>query len=345
MRTHKNLYPKIVSFQNLLKATRLSQRCKRFKNPVARFNFFLEKELWRLHCELAEKRYEPGPYRHFAIYEPKKRIISAAPYRDRVVHHAIHNVLEPVFEPTFISDSYATRKGKGTHAAIDRFQEFAKKNTYILKCDIRKYFPSINQQILMRLIKRKVACPDTLWLVQKVLDSHHMMADSLHSQPALAGIPIGNLTSQFFANIYLNGLDHFIKENFGCRFYLRYMDDFAVFHDDKEFLWFVKEVVVQYLFGLRLHLHENKCRIFKTTAGTPFLGMILFPDNRRLKHDNVIRFKKRLKRFQKLYKNGPEKWPHIHQSILSWIGHASHADTSRLRNLILEEVVFRKQKG
>lgn len=128
MRRHKNLYDRIVSFQNLLKAAKLAQRGKRFKGPTANFNFQMEKEIWSLHKELAEKRYEPGRYHHFKIYEPKERVISAAPYRDRVIHHAINNVLEPIFEPTFIFDSYATRKGKGTHAAIDRFQKFATAN-------------------------------------------------------------------------------------------------------------------------------------------------------------------------------------------------------------------------
>lgn len=144
MRTHKHLYPKIVSFQNLLKAARLAQRCKRFKRSVAKFNFSLEKELWQLHQELTEKEYTPGKYKDFMIYEPKQRVISAAPYRDRVVHHAIHNILEPIFDPTFIFDSYATRKGKGTHAAIDRFQQFSQKCRFALKCDIQKYFPSID---------------------------------------------------------------------------------------------------------------------------------------------------------------------------------------------------------
>lgn len=169
MRRHKNLYREIISFQNLLKAARLSEKCKRFKFTTARFNFFLEKELWSLQQQLSAKSYEPGGYHHFLIFEPKKRVISAAPYRDRVVHHAIHNVLEPIFEPTFISDSYATRKGKGTHAAIDRFQHFARKTKYALKCDIKKYFPSINREVLVSLITRKVACADTLWLIKKIL--------------------------------------------------------------------------------------------------------------------------------------------------------------------------------
>ena len=170
MRRHKNLYKEITSFQNLLKAARLSEKCKRFKFTTARFNFFLEKELWSLHHQLSTKSYEPGDYHHFLIFEPKKRVISAAPYRDRVVHHAIHNVLGPIFEPTFIYDSYATRKGKGTHAAINRFQQFSRKTKYVLKCDIKKYFPSINREVLVSLIMRKVACSETLGLIRKILN-------------------------------------------------------------------------------------------------------------------------------------------------------------------------------
>ncbi len=180
MRRQKNLFEDIVSFQNLLKAAKLAQRGKRFRNSTARFNFHLESELWQLHQELLKKTYEPGRYRHFVIYEPKRRVISAAPYKDRVVHHALHNILEPIFEPAFIYDSYATRKGKGTHAAIDKFQDFSTKNKYALKCDIQRYFPSINHTILKILIKRKVGCPDTLWLVDKILDSHCIVASNLH---------------------------------------------------------------------------------------------------------------------------------------------------------------------
>jgi len=344
MRRHKRLYERIVSFQNLLRAARLAQRGKRFKDTTAKFNFHLEKELWRLHKELEEKRYVPGRYRHFIIHEPKERVISAAPYRDRVVHHAIHNVLEPIFDPTFIHDSYATRKGKGTHAAIDRFQEFAGKNQFVLKCDIRKYFPSIDHGILMARIRRKIACPDTLWLVEKILASHTSMVGDLHPSihPSIhpVGIPIGNLTSQFFANIYLDGLDHYIKEDLGCRYYLRYMDDFVVFHQDKSFLWGVKRAIVEYLDGLHLQLHEDKCRIYKTGRGVPFLGLIISPDRCRLKRENVVRFKKRLKRFQRLHKKGLMPWLAIRQSVRSWIGHASHADTVELRRLVLGDVVF-----
>lgn len=155
-----------------MKAARLAQKGKRFKIPTARFNFQLEHKLWNLQDELKSGTYKPGQYNHFTIYEPKKRLISAAPYRDRVVHHAIHNILEPIFDPTFIYDSYATRKGKGSHAAINRFQEFSQTNPYVLKCDIRQYFPTIDHKVLMKLIQRKIACLPTLKLIEIILKSH-----------------------------------------------------------------------------------------------------------------------------------------------------------------------------
>jgi RNA-directed DNA polymerase len=161
------------------------------------------------------------------------------------------------------------------------------------------------------------------------------------SQPA-RGIPIGNLTSQFFANIYLNGLDHFIKEGLRCRYYLRYMDDFVVFHNDKAFLSHVREQIICYLRGLRLRLHENKCQVYAASSGVPFLGVIMFSDKRRLKRQTIVRFQKRMKRFQRLYPSGDVDWSHIHQSVQSWIGHAKHADTATLRNNILPHYVFER---
>ncbi len=279
--------------------------------------------------------------RHFTIHDPKTRVISAAPYRDRVVHHALHKVLEPIFDPTFIHDSYATRKGKGTHAAIDRFQSFSRKNRYVLKCDIRQYFPSIDHEMLRGLIERKVACPDTLRLIDQVINSH----EAATIPGGRKGIPIGNLTSQFFANVYLNGLDHFIKQTLACRYYLRYMDDFVVFHREKSFLWWVKEKIVGYLEGLRLALHEGKCRIFKTVQGVPFLGMTIFPDKRRLKKQNVIRFQRRMRRFQDRYGKGLVSSEHVHRSIQSWIGHAKQANTGQLRQVLFAEIVFRRERG
>lgn len=161
------------------------------------------------------------------------------------------------------------------------------------------------------------------------------------SQPK--GIPIGNLTSQFFANVYLNGMDHFIKEKLGCRSYIRYMDDFVVFHQNKRHLLAVKEAIKGYLGQLKLGLHEEKCRVYRTSDGVPFLGMVIFPRRRRLMGPGVVRFKRRLKRFQELHKKDRVPWRHIHQSIQSWIGHAAHADTMQLRKLIFEKIVFQQE--
>ena len=177
--------------------------------------------------------------------EPKPRTISAAPYRDRVVHHALCNIIAPIFEGTFISDSYANRIGFGTHRALRRFTEFARSSLYILQCDIRKYFPSIDHGILKELVRRKIKCAETLWLIDSIIDGsneqepviHHFPGDDLLAPlQRRRGLPIGNLTSQFFANIYLNGFDHFLKEQLRVKKYIRYVDDFALFSDDWEFL-------------------------------------------------------------------------------------------------------------
>ena len=222
MKTYNRLFQQMCSFENLLNAAQKAQRGKRFQAEVARFNFHLEKELYHLQAELQTQTYRPGEYREFYIYEPKLRKISAAPYRDRVVHHALCNVIEPIFERTFIFDSYACRKDKGTHKAVDRFTEFSRKNTYVLKCDIRKYFPSIDHEILKTRFRRKIRDAQVLWLLDLIVDSSNPQEyvheyfqgdDLLTSLNRRRGIPIGNLTSQFFANIYLNGFDHFVKED------------------------------------------------------------------------------------------------------------------------------------
>jgi len=230
MKTYNHLFEQICSFENLLSAAKKAQRSKKLKQDVARFNFRLEHELLKLQEELLNGTYQPGGYYEFYIFEPKKRMISAAPYRDRVVHHALCNLIEPIFDKTFIYDSYACRKDKGTHRAVERFTQFCRKNKYVLKCDVKKYFPSIDHEILYELICRKIADKRTLWLIKLIIDSsneqervlEYYQGDDLFTSLARRmGIPIGNLTSQFFANIYLNGFDHYVKEQLQCRYYIR----------------------------------------------------------------------------------------------------------------------------
>jgi retron-type reverse transcriptase len=264
MKRHGNLWNKIISFENLCHAARNAKRGKRYQENVLAFNYNLEDELFKLRDELEEKSYQPGDYRTFRIYEPKPRMISAAPYRDRVVHHALCNVIAPIFEKTFIRDSYANRLGFGTHRALRRFTEFARSSKYILQCDIRKYFPSIDHEILKEIIRRKIKCIDTLWLIEKIIDNSnkqephivYFSGDNIFTpHERRRGLPIGNLTSQFFANIYLNGFDHFVKEKLKTEKYLRYVDDFALFGDDKMFLADSRTAIEEYLETLRLKIH------------------------------------------------------------------------------------------
>ena len=233
MKRHGNLYPQIIAFENILLSAKKAEKGKRFRDNVLEFNYNLEAELTNLQQELAEKTYQPGDYRTFYIKEPKSRMISAAPYRDRVVHHALCNIIVPLIEPTFIADSYANRVGFGTHRALERFTKFARESRYVLQCDIQKYFPSIDHEILKNLIRRKIKCRDTLWLIDTIIDNsneqlpaieHFQGDDLLTPLERRRGLPIGNLTSQFFANIYLNGFDHFVKEELKVRKYLRYVD-------------------------------------------------------------------------------------------------------------------------
>ncbi|MCA6544698.1 MAG: RNA-directed DNA polymerase, partial [Pseudanabaena sp. M074S1SP2A07QC] len=224
-------------------------------------NYNLENELIQLQKELQAKTYQPGAYNTFKIHEPKLRLISAAPYRDRVVHHALCAVIMPIFEKTFIHDTYANRVGYGTHRALERFTSFARSSQYVLQCDIRKYFPSIDREILKTLIRRKIQCPDTLWLIDAIIDNgndQESSPDYFPNDSLLApverrrGLPIGNLTSQWFANIYLSGFDHFVKEQLKVKKYLRYVDDFALFADDRYFLQESQMAIVEYLNSLRL---------------------------------------------------------------------------------------------
>lgn len=350
MKTFKNLFERIVSFENLYLAAGKAQKGKRFKPATAIFNLNLEKELLALQGELLRKTYRHGGYRDFFVHDPKQRLISAAPYRDRVVHHALCNIIEPIFDKSFIYDSYACRTGKGAHAAVERYKAFARKNRYVLKCDIRKYFQSVDHEILTEMVSRRIKCKSTLWLIREIVcsrvDNRHVMffkTDDLFTPyNRNRAIPIGNLTSQFFANVYLNGFDHYIKEVLQCRYYIRYVDDFVVFGDSKPQLHEIKVRMDEYLESLRLVMHKKKCRIYRVDEGVCFLGYRTFPTHRLLKKGNALRMRRKMKRMSREYAEGRLSIPEITHRINSWIGHARHADTYRLRRRILGDVVFQR---
>lgn len=348
-KTYKNLWAGIISFENLLLAARKAQKGKRFKENVSAFNLNLEKELFRLQRELITKTYSPGRYKEFIVFEPVKRLISAAPYRDRVVHHALCNVVEPLFDKAFIYDTYANRKGKGTHKAIDRFQLQLQKYRYVLKCDIKKYFPSVDHEILFDLLKRKIADADTLWLIKVIIDNSntqepvfdHFPGDDLFSPlERRRGLPIGNLTSQFFANVYMNGFDHYVEEILRCKAYARYVDDFAVFGNDKRELWDIRNKMAEYLATLRLKLHPKKTRIFQAKDGCEFLGFHVYPHLRKVKKASIRFFETRLDTLQVAYQSGDVKPARITRAIQGWLAHARHANSRRLVEQVLARHMF-----
>ena len=351
MKRHGDLWRQVISFEALLRAAEQARRGKRFRPDVAAFHFNLEHELWALHEELSTKTYRPGAYRSFLICEPKPRQISAAPYRDRVVHHALVNVLEPIYERSFIADSYACRKGKGTHAAVDRCQEFARRFRYVLKADVQKFFPSLDHEILKSLVARKIKDRDVLGLVNRIIDHSNPQEevqnwfpgdDLLTPGERRRGIPIGNQTSQFFANVYLDPLDHFVKDRLAIRGYVRYVDDFLVFSDDKRHLGDVRERVKDFLVGLRLRLHPKKSVIFPVNDGIRFLGYRVLPTHRLLVKENVRRFRRRVRRMQRDYAAWRVSFAAVHQRLMSWNGHARQANTYRLRCRLFDTISFQR---
>ena len=298
MKRQGGLFERVISFQNLLAAAHRAQRGHRKKAGPAEFHFHLERNLLTLHDELVSDAYQPGAYRMFWIRDPKRRLISAAPYRDRVVHHALCRVIEPVFERTFIFHSYANRLGKGTHRALDRASACCRRWNYVLKCDVEKFFPSIDHQILLGLIGRKIKCGRTLALFERIIAASNPQEPMLRYFPGdhlftpyerRRGIPIGNLTSQFLANVMLDPLDHFAKEELHRRGYVRFADDFLIFGDDKSALHGLLETLRRFLIPYRLHLHRRKCVVQPTKVGVPFLGWRLFPTHRRLRRSTGVR--------------------------------------------------------
>ncbi len=294
--------------------------------------------------------YKPGAYRSFYIRDPKRRLISAAPFRDRVVHHALCNVIGPLFERTFIGDSYANRVGKGTHAALDRCQSFAQRYRYVLQCDIEQFFPSVDLAILREMLARKLADDATMALVDRILESgapvltgeytmHWFPGDDLWAKLRPRGLPIGNLTSQFWANVYLDALDQYVKRELHCAGYVRYVDDFLLFSASKRELWAWKDAVRDKLAELRLTLHERESTVYPVTNGIPFLGFRVYSTHRRLKRRNGVMFARRYRRMRRAAARGELRLADLRVRVQGWIAHAAHANTWRLRRSLLRPPV------
>lgn len=338
MKSYKHLFPQVCAVGNVLAAARAAMHGKLSGSSAARFHTRWETHAVQLSEELAAGTWRPGPYTYFDIHEPKLRKVAAAPFRDRVVHHALVRVLEPIFEKKFIEDSYACRKGKGTHAGVRRCAQFARRFPYVLKCDIRRYFPSIDHALLLQRIGRTIADPQVIALVRQILDTHedgHRMewgADLFDCRMRRHGLPIGNLTSQFFANIHLDGFDHFVKQDLGVKGYVRYVDDFLIFAESREQARAWGREAREFLRRLRLEIHPDKYRLCRTDReGADFCGFVCHANGRiKVRSISVRRYVRRLERLKR-YGTQSE----IKASVRSWIGHVGHADSWRLRAAVL----------
>ncbi len=341
------IFASILAWENLLTAYRKAAKGKRGHPPAARFELPLADHLLTLQAELAVQTYQPGAYTHFVIHEPKRRKISAAPFRDRVVHHALCNVIEPLFEARFIPDSYANRIGKGTHRALDRLQAYSREYAYVLRLDIVQHFPSLDHGVLRAALADVITDTDTLWLADRILmsgagvlrDEYTMVyfpGDDPGTVDRPRGLPIGNLTSQFWSNVYMHALDRFVIDELGCPAYLRYVDDFALFSRSKRELYAWKQAIIDKLAEMRLTIHPESAQVARTIDGVPWLGFVVYPTHRLLKRRNVVNFARRLEHNLDLYQAGQITFAELDASVQGWINHVRYADTWGLRERIFD---------
>ena len=334
MKIYKNVFEKIVSPENLFNAWSNFKHDKRKRLDVQQFEISLEENIFKLYWELKSGEYKHGPYKPFYIQDPKQRLIHKATVRDRVVHHAIYSVLNPIFEPTFIANSFSCRIGKGTHKGVRALERMLRKvsrnNTrkcFTLKCDIKKFFDSIDHRILLNILRRKIKDENAMRLLKEIVGSYPTSNTREETRVLPRGLPIGNLTSQLFANIYLNELDQFIKHKLKIKNYLRYTDDFVIVGGSKKHLErLVVSISDDLRTRLRLMLHPDKVDIRKYSQGIDFLGYVILP------YYKVIRTKTKKRIIRKLNK----------ENLASYLGVLSHANSFKLekslRKILSEDI-------
>ncbi|MBI4895842.1 MAG: group II intron reverse transcriptase domain-containing protein [Candidatus Aenigmarchaeota archaeon] len=329
----RNLYNEICSFENLYKAFRKAAKGKFSRQDVQKFLFNYEKELLQLKHELEYFEYNPHPLKKFIIQDPKTRTIHASDFRDRVVHHALVNILQLISEPMFIYDSFANQIGKGTHKALKRFDKFKRKvsnngaiirdarysnqvSGYVLKADIKHYFQTVDHEVLLNILSRKIKDENVIRLVKKILDNHV-------NKEKGKGMPLGNLTSQFFANVYLNELDQFVKHTVKAKYYIRYVDDFVLLDSSKQVLEEQMKQIDSFLQDkLKLELHPDKSGIFPIYHGTSFLGFRIFYYHKLLKKSNIKHFGRRLETLKQSVNSGTIDKENFEKSVNGWMAYA-----------------------
>lgn len=331
----RDLWQELCSYSNIQLAFKRARKHKTLKPYVLEFEADVESNLTLLRTELLFHSYQPKPLETFILRDPKTRKISKSHFRDRVIHHALCNVIEPLFEKTFIYDSYANRIGKGALKALERFEFFARKTshnhsktTFVFKADIRHYFETVDHTILLTILKKKIKDQRIIWLIKKIL----------HNYSSKKGMPLGNLTSQFFANVYLNELDQFIKHQIKAKYYIRYVDDFVIIDRSKERLEEYEKKINHFVqHYLSLDLHPDKSKIILLQRGVEFLGFKIFPHHRLLKKRNQRKCKRKIKDIYSLFEKQEINFDSVYNFMEGWCAYAKHANTYNLRQQFLLE--------
>jgi len=325
MITFNNLYPKLYSLSNLILAWKKARKHKTKKDYVIEFERNLKENILNLRKELEQQTYQPELLKTFILRDPKTRKISKSAFRDRIVHHALFHIIEPIFDKIFIYDSCANRVGKGNLFALKRFDRFKRKvsknntrNCFVLKADIRHYFQEVNHKVLLSILRKKIIDEKVIWLIKKIITNHYDKK----------GMPLGNLTSQFFANAYLNELDYFIKHNLGAKYYIRYVDDFVLLHNSKEQLETWKIEIDNFLEEeLKLGLHPDKSKVIPLSRGIDFVGFRNFYYYKFLRKRNIKKILVKIER----YNNEEISKEKITESFQGWNAYAKWANAYKLR--------------
>jgi len=329
MKSYNNLWQEFTSFKNIFNAYKKARKSTPNKKYILQFTTNLEKELFLLQDQLISENFQFSPYRSFKVYEPKERTISAPIFRDVVVQHAIINIIEPIFDKTFIYNSFACRKGKGTHKGLFEIKKIIQTPNhpkYYLKQDVKKYFPSVHKPTLKEIIFKRIKDARLLSLIYKIIDSYSFDLNQIQK-----GIPIGNLTSQLFANIYLNHLDQYVKHSLKIKHYYRYVDDFLIFSNNKRKLHVFRRKIKLFLSKeLLLDVPKNKTYINLVSKGVDFLGYKVFPSNIRLRKSNLKRFLLRQNKNNFLLKKNQISKLNYNFSLFSFLGYAKHANSYNL---------------
>lgn len=310
-----------------------------------KFEWQLEENIFALHHLLRARHYHHGPYEAFYIQDPKQRLIHKATVQDRVLHHAIFKVLNPIFEPTFIAHSYSCRIDKGTHKGVislsNMLRKVSKNNTgacFALKCDVRKFFASVDQNILINILERKIADKTMLSLLRKIVYSFDK------AEPR-KGLPIGNLTSQLFANVYMNEFDQFIKHELRVKHYVRYTDDFVIVSDNTDYLYSLLPRIRKFLSDkLALNLHPNKVSVRKYSQGIDFLGYVILPHHIKLRTKTKRRMLRVLDQKIEEYNSDEISTKTFNQTLQSYYGVLSHADSYKFTQDLKNKIWFKTSR-